>query len=330
MIGYYVHHHGRGHLSRACAIIAALDAPVTVLSSLPRPADWLGSWLSLPFDTDVDDDIAADARAGGHLHWVPLGSRGLRERTAAVSAWIAGAEPAAVIVDVSVEVALLARLHGVPVVSFALPGRRDDPVHTLGFGVSSAVIAAWPATASGMLIADAPVRAVGAISGRPPVAERSRGDSDQRRVLVLSGSGGDEFTAAAVADARAQTPGWQWDHLGGAAGRWSDDPWDDICQADVVVTHAGQNAVAEVAAARRPAIIIPQQRPFDEQVTTAGVLATGPWPAIVRETLPRDGWPELLETAAGQDGAAWASWNDGYGAQRAAAIIAAVASRAAA
>lgn len=326
MIGYYVHHHGRGHLSRARAIIAHLDSPVTVLSSLPRPTDWGGPWRVLPLDTDIGDESAADVRAGGHLHWVPLGSRGLRERAAAMSAWMFETEPAAVVVDVSVEVALLVRLHGVPVISVALPGRRDDPVHTLGFGVSSAVIAAWPAAASGMLIAEVPVRAVGAISTfAPDAADPPRRDGEERRVLVLSGSGGDEFTAAAVAAARAQTPGWQWEHLGGAAGRWSDDPWHDIRSADVVITHAGQNAVAEVAAARRPAIIVPQQRPFDEQVTTAGVLAEGPWPVIVHETLPRDGWPELLETAAAQDGTGWASWNDGLGAQRAAAIIDAVA-----
>ncbi|NKS98662.1 hypothetical protein GS498_19270 [Rhodococcus hoagii] len=40
----------------------------------------------------------------------------------------------------------------------------------------------------------------------------------------------------------------------------------------MVITHAGQNAVADVAAAGAASIVIPQERPFAEQVTTAGVL----------------------------------------------------------
>lgn len=34
MIGYYVHHHGRGHLARATSICAHLREPVTILTSL--------------------------------------------------------------------------------------------------------------------------------------------------------------------------------------------------------------------------------------------------------------------------------------------------------
>jgi hypothetical protein len=45
-----------------------------------------------------------------------------------------------------------------------------------------------------------------------------------------------------------------------------------MCAADVVITHAGQSCVADVAAARRPAIVLPQPRPFDEQHATAETL----------------------------------------------------------
>ena len=57
MIGYYVHHHGLGHLMRFRAIAAHLRTPVTGLSSLPRPPAWSGPWLHL----ERDDDGAADA-----------------------------------------------------------------------------------------------------------------------------------------------------------------------------------------------------------------------------------------------------------------------------
>ena len=39
MIGYYVHHHGSGHLNRATSICAQLRHPAVALTSLdiPRP-----------------------------------------------------------------------------------------------------------------------------------------------------------------------------------------------------------------------------------------------------------------------------------------------------
>ena len=56
MIGYYVHHQGRGHLGRARALARHLDEPVTGLSSLSRPHDWRGPWRDLPEDDGSRDD----------------------------------------------------------------------------------------------------------------------------------------------------------------------------------------------------------------------------------------------------------------------------------
>jgi hypothetical protein len=332
VIGYYVHHQGRGHASRAVAIAGRLGREVTGLSSSPRPDGWPGEWIELPRDDEPAADLvaggaAADAPgAGGALHWAPLRHEGFRERSAAISAWIARARPATMVVDVSVEVALLARLHGVPVVSVVLPGERSDGPHRLGFGVSSALIAAWPPIATGMvsgLEATDAVRleAVGGISRKPPSTSARRSGATGRRVLVLAGAGGGGADARALERAGAETPDWHWDVVGGTSGRWIDDPWPLLVAADVVVAHAGQNAVSEIAAARRPALIVPEDRPHEEQRRTSGVLRRPEWPALVFERFPSSGWPALLERAAAQDGALWQGWNDGLGAERAAAVI---------
>ena len=44
MIGYYIHHVGRGHLQQAQCIAAQLAGDVTGLSSLPEPDGWPGRW----------------------------------------------------------------------------------------------------------------------------------------------------------------------------------------------------------------------------------------------------------------------------------------------
>jgi len=141
---------------------------------------------------------------------------------------------------------------------------------------------------------------------------------------VLNGTGGAGPSPAVIAGAAEATPGWEWIHLDRAHGTWVDDPWPLLCSAEVVVSHAGQNAVAEIAAARRPAILIPQERPFDEQRTLGRALSRLRWaPAIVRSDWPTaDEWPELLTRARGLDGERWSGWNDGRGAVRAAAALA--------
>lgn len=324
-IGYYVHHHGSGHRHRALALRAALrdlaGVEVTLLSSAEPPAAYDGEWVLLPRDDRATH--VEDPDAHGHLHWAPRHDVGLRDRMAALSAWIGRARPRLLVSDVSQEVTLLARLHGVPVVSVVLPGQRTDAAHLLGLGVSDAVVGFWPAEAEEIcpgLPADirARLRRVGALSRFPPV-EPGPDRPGNHRVTVLAGTGGDGFDAATLSGAAQQTPGWAWTVLG--PGSWVSDPWAAIREADVVVSRAGQNSVAEIAAARVPAVLVPGARPHDEQVTTARVLAAGPWPVLVEADLPRSGWAQRLDAAAGLDGAGWSSWCDGSAAERFAGII---------
>ncbi|MDN4172581.1 glycosyltransferase [Nocardioides sp. SOB77] len=324
-IGYYVHHVGRGHLHRATSVAAELTrggAEVTGLSTLPRPAGWPGPWVELARDDGPVDPVRDRADAGGRLHWVPLHHGGLRARGAAISAWIADAAPRAVVVDVSVEVCLLVRLHGVPVVSAVLPGVRDDAAHLLGADVADALLAFWPAGATGMVRPASLEQRVTAVGGlaRYAVAEPAPRPPGPLRVTYLAGSGGHELDPRLLDAAREQTPDWSWTVLGGTAP-WVDDPRAAIAEADVVVTHAGQNALAEVAALRRPAVVVPQDRPHEEQRTTARVLGAGAWPALALESLPPTGWAALLDRARDLDGAAWADWCDGGAAARAAAEV---------
>jgi hypothetical protein len=321
MIGYYVHHVGSGHLQRARAVAEVAHAPVTGLSSLPRPAGWSGEWVVL--DRDDEGGAPVDPTAGGHLHWVPQQDRGLRSRMARVSRWIDDACPAVLVSDVSVEMTMLARLHGVPVVSFVLPGHRTDAAHLLGFGASAALVGCWPEEVRGMTpgLPDglaARITRVGALS-RFPVGEPVVG-SRGRRVTVLLGRGGGQPTSTELATAQAQTPDWEWAVLG-PGHTWTDDVAGQLEASDVVVTQAGESAVAEVAACRRPALVIPAERPHDEQRTTAEVLAGGSWPVLVEPRFPLSGWAERLEAVSRLDGTRWAGWCDGKAASRIADVL---------
>ncbi|GAA4744137.1 hypothetical protein GCM10023350_31050 [Nocardioides endophyticus] len=323
MIGYYVHHHGRGHSHRALELARHLTEPVTGLSSLPAPEGWPGAWVRL--DQDDLSSTVSDPTARGRLHWVPTADIGLSARTAQISHWLDEHRPRLVVVDVSVEIAVLARLHGVPVVTVVLPGERSDPAHLLGYDVSTRLVAMWPPSARGMLpglprTIRGRVCAVGALS-RHPVRVRTSRAPGRPRVLLMTGAGGDDLRAAQIERAQLQSPEWEWTVLG-RHGVWADDPSSALSEADVVVTAAGQNNLAEIAASRTPAVVVPQARPFMEQRTTATVLAAGGWPVMVEDRFPDEGWSERLQTASQLDGSLWSSWCDGHAAQRFADLVA--------
>ena len=316
MIGWYVHHQGAGHVQRLRAVAEHLRTPVTALSSAPRPADWDGGWVQLERDdTEPLDRDRVDA--GGRLHWAPAHHEGLAARTARIATWIATTRPALMVVDVSVEVTLLARLCGVPVVVAAMLGDRDDPAHRLGRDVARALLAPWPEPVDPAPGSGTPVVHVGAFSrfdGRPtatPVPDS---------VLVLWGSGGNDVSDEEFRRAREATPGWTWEYLVPGRGDRVVDVWDALQRNEVVVVHGGHNAVAEVAAARRPAVVVAQERPFGEQrrrvdlLRAEGLTALGQWPDAGR-------WPELLERARAVGAGPWERWAPGDGAARAARFL---------
>lgn len=114
--------------------------------------------------------------------------------------------------------------------------------------------------------------------------------------LLLAGAGGSTAPADALDQLRRGAPDFRWVAAGGDAG-WVEELWPLLSGAGVVVTHAGQSAIADVAAASVAAVVIPQHRPFGEQHSTAaaladaGVVATAPvWPRP-------DEWAPLITTA---------------------------------
>ncbi|WP_431969799.1 glycosyltransferase [Nocardia sp. bgisy134] len=325
MIGYYIHHHGSGHLLRARRIRACLAQPVTALSALTVSGDEVfDDVVHLPADNPAA--VTADPTAAGVLHWAPRHDRGLVERMATIAAWLADTRPDAVVVDASVEVALLARLHGVPVVCMALPGARGDPAHQLMYRVADRLIAGWTRDLYDPLwlrpYADK-TRYVGGITrfdGRPPAFPPPDG---RPTVLVVGGACGGAFTAAKVRACALRHHEYHWRSVG--LGDLVDDPWPELCRADVIVTHAGQGAVADVAAAAKPAVVVPAPRPFGEQEAIAHTLASAGMAITVDGWPDLDDWPALLARARDLDTGRWRAWQTRGAAVRAATTIAEVA-----
>lgn len=319
LTGWYIHHHGAGHLTRFRAVRPYLPGEVVVFSSLPRP-DILPpatTWVGLDSDNDrrpgAPDPAEADPTVGGLLHWAPLGHAGHAHRLAAIASALADRHFHRFVVDVSVEVALLVRLLGVATVVVTQPGDRSDTPHRLAYASAARVLAPWPAGAHHGPATPALVE-VGGIS-RFDGRKREVGP-DPGTVLVLGGG----MTENDLASAAAATPGTRWQHAGSSASTWIADPWQALQRAEVVVAAAGQNSVADIAAAGARAVILPQPRPFDEQVATGRILADRGL-AVVEPAWPGAGaWPSVLDRARRLQ-PDWSPWCVTGAAQRAADVI---------
>lgn len=340
VIGWYVHHHGLGHSMRFVAVAECMrelapDVEFVGLGS-EKPKQWEGPWINLPRD-DVPYPDEADERAGGALHWAPLMHRGMRQRSTATADWLSRSNCQLLVSDVSVEILLLARLCSVPTVAMAMRGRRDDRPHALGYDVSRAILAPWPAQTQEPL----PSRwkdkliAVGSFSRFDSFIDNSpaaTGGTDTRNVLLILGYGGYELPFDKLAEAVSSTPRWYWRVLGVSAQEaemieiedhgnltllgHDSDVWSLLCNADVVVGPCGAGTVSEVAAARKPFIALPQARPFDEQVAQAKILQKHGLAEVVWSWPDASSWPDLLESATCRGGDRWRWYNDGKGSSR--------------
>ena len=155
-IGWYVHHHGRGHLHRFEAVRAALAgrAEIVAMSEIPIDGGLLLSSdvPSAPTppsrcggpDGGVELRGGADPTAGGFLHWAPVGSASSSVRLAEMVDFLARVRPDGVVVDVSVETLLTCRLAGVPTIAVRQHGDRTDPAHRLGYATARRLLAPFP------------------------------------------------------------------------------------------------------------------------------------------------------------------------------------------
>jgi hypothetical protein len=328
-IGYYVHHHGAGHHARARAIAEAIDWPVVMIGTGIGDAG-----IDLPDDRPRSGHFNGRDGTPGRpdaLHYAPLDHEGVRSRVARLTQWFANARPALMVVDVSVEVAMLARLASVPSIYVRLNGDRSDLPHLDAFRGASALLAPFhedmemPSTPDWVRSKTRylPGITVAATSGAP----------DPHRILVVAGRGGPPVDGIQIARAARACPQMQWRVIGPATppedrpsnlamAGWVDDAALEIAQAGVVIGGAGDGLVNAVIAADRPFVCLPETRPFGEQFATSQALERMGAAIVLQEWPSPTRWLALIEAARALPSLGRTGLHDPDGANVAAAWLA--------
>lgn len=289
-IGYYVHHHGAGHLARYHKIVDASNERFVPISEVALPGG-----LCLPSDVVAN---GIDTSAGGALHWAPVGDHRSARRSRILGNWLADARPRGVVVDVSVEATLMCRLFGVATVVMRQHGDRTDPAHEMAYQSARCLLAPFPPQlehpSTPAWIRQKTAYA-GFIGGGNDETTASCGPSVSTPgpddIVILWGAGGGELSSAYISNivrcARGRHvwfAGQHGDELetsGVRALGWVNDVASLLCRAPTVIASAGNNVVADAALAGCALVVVPQHRPFHEQVRHAESLDAAQVAAVV-------------------------------------------------
>lgn len=158
-LGYYAHHHGSGHCRQIDKLAALLPTEakqqLTVFTSVTSEAYTFAAIdeaqvVRLPAEDERADDVLA-GRAGQNwqpasLHYSPVGNSDIQQRSHKILDTIYQRRIDLMIIDVSVEVAMLCRAASVPYLYVRLPGIRDDEPHLNAFAGALALLAPYPRT----------------------------------------------------------------------------------------------------------------------------------------------------------------------------------------
>jgi len=310
---FYIHHHGAGHVMRAINIADGLtDFKVCFLGSNLKPFLSLISdkieCIHLPLDLPVKDDLTFVEKQLTFLHYAPLGLNGQRDRISMLTDIFKYRYPVLLIVDVSVEITLLARLCGIPTIVIRQHGKRDDLPHLLAYESAELLVAPFSETMAS-LDEEPWVKAKTLYAGgfSKYTADTNYIQEQTNCVAILIGQGGTSIDTQFIHLLAHSCKDYIFHVIGQLEGSVLknhpnilyhgrlNDPLDILLSCAVVIGNAGHNTVMEMASLNKRFICIPENRPFDEQLEKARFLKINGNATVINVAdLNLINWPDEL------------------------------------
>lgn len=331
-ISFFAHHQGRGHAHRTMAVIRELSPqrPVSVLTADPSLFDGFERDIEIVALPDmigarVPTQALHDQATPSIMHCVPMGVRAMRESMRRVLDHLDARDVGLFVIDVSTELALLARIASVPAVKIRMHGMRNDPGHFAAYESCVAMLAPYDAR---LEQADYPdwaraktfysgglCTSQNLVPGQTEARVRLGVPTDRELIVAMTGGGGAGLPYAPLTMAARAEPdscfitvgplhreGHETDFFNLVNHGWVANTADYIAAADIVLASAGDNIVHEIARIGRPYLCAPEWRYFDEQHCKAKRLEELQ-AAVHLQRWPGDlaGWQAVIERARNLD-----------------------------
>ncbi len=286
MIGYYAHQHGSGHCNYAEIFSKIFIEEMVIFTSYEYDFSGKSKLIKLA-DENPDGSYFKQNQIAppGYLHYSPVGQKSIKKRSLQLLQNIVEMKIDLLIVDVSAEIAALARASSIPYAYVRLPGERNDSAHLEAFKGAVFTLAYFPESFE---ISTTPewlrkkTIYLGFLSRKISGMNDEKPETKIKKITVLSGKGGNEnlqnaiplllekFTYARIILLGEYEEIRDNDRL--EYKGFINDPEKEIQNSDLVVANCGLNTVSELSQLQIPYVAIPESRPFEEQEIMAEIL----------------------------------------------------------
>jgi UDP-N-acetylglucosamine:LPS N-acetylglucosamine transferase len=309
-IFYFVHAHGNGHRATFNILYPALSVFFNVIAVTTNKE--ITGYLKQKHNVQVLElppkypmDYSIPEHTFSKAFEVTPYAIAPAERAKALAEAIERYKPKAFYCDGVPELAIMVRGMGVPVVLVHLPGNiMNDPTQGFAHELADHIIAHFPSTmeqANYQFVSKTYYS--GYLSQYANLSLKESKSSEINNITVLLGYDNYDTTVlknitknqdmqfTIIGNKRDYELGENCTQLGRV---------EDISKAiagDIVISAAGQNTIAELLSLGKRLILLPEPRPYDEQVVHANVLANQNVALLAHENYSAEQWQNLLQKA---------------------------------
>jgi UDP-N-acetylglucosamine:LPS N-acetylglucosamine transferase len=309
-IFYFVHAHGNGHRATFNMLYPALSAyfkviAVTTNKEITRylyekhDIQVLELPTKYPLGYKIPEHTFSKSFEVTPYATEPAG------RAKALAEAIERYKPKALYCDGVPELAIMVRGMGVPVVLVHLPGNiMKDPTQVFAHELADHIVAHFPSflEQANYQFASKTYYS-GYLSKYSGLRLKESNQSNTNNVTILLGYDNYDISVLENITTDKNT---QFTIIGNKRIYDLDKncrqlgPVEDISEAivgDVVISAAGQNTISELLSLGKRLVLLPEQRPYDEQEVHANVLANKNVALLAKETFTVEEWQNVLQKA---------------------------------
>jgi len=281
MLGYYAHHHGNGHSNYAQIFARIFNQKAVIFTSSNFKFDQKLKIEKLATeDPDGTGTSQKHIAPPAYLHYSPVGQNSIQHRSAQLLNRVIREEIKLLIIDVSAEIAALARAASIPYAYVRLPGERNDPAHLQAFQGAVFLLAYFPESFESpntpTWVKEKTIY-LGFFNrfSTTEVKKFSSAHKHVQNVTVLSGKGGNEQLLSCLPKIQKRFSYSEINIYGAEEfpkkngninyRNATSNIRDALQKADLVVANCGLNLTSEILETGKPFLSIPEVRPFGEQ-----------------------------------------------------------------
>ncbi|RXG30587.1 hypothetical protein [Leeuwenhoekiella palythoae] len=282
-IAYYAHSHGSGHSRYASRFADGYGSNCLILTDSDYNFPDHAEVQQLPNeDLDGTELMPNSYNKPSYLHHSPVGLSKILKRNMYILQALQKFSIDFLIVDVSVEIAALARVSSVPYVYRRMPGNRSDLAHVEAYRGALFLLAYYPRDFESI---DTPAWIVaktcylGFIN--KPGIQSIQAVKPYYDITIVTGFGGTTITNL-LPVLLNQYPDYSVQVLGPVENSIQnenvtyqgvvDRVEDFIHEKTIVIASCGTNMVLKMISLGKRFLAFPEERPYLEQKTTAGIL----------------------------------------------------------